>query len=304
MLGVCAQTPKAWDRSVERRPSGWIFMTFAPETSVSEFWRIARVLATYSARAYRDATATDAETNASAIVILDQDGDIIVAFKGSNQWGDFVQDAKCWLTKLSKRSVKRSILLYPRSSSKRPVAAEVHQGFLEDWNALNIAVLSQVNALLAANPTAKIYITGHSLGGGIAILCATEFARLKKPVAGIFTFGQPRVGNHTFKMLYNHLAGNLTPLGYEPRGVSLLKKTFHIVNQNDLVPRLPGWLMGYRHVGTEVFLTPRGGWCVSPSLLRKFIYDALGLWGAFRKWEDVLIRDHFIAAYQERIKGL
>ncbi len=274
-----------------------------PQTNAAEFWQMARAMAVYSARAYGDHTVCAVHTGAQALVCRDADCDIIVAFKGSSTPRDFLEDAEAWRTRW----------IWPHGESEtRPV--EVHHGFLADFEEISVDVVSQVKALLALKPAAQIYITGHSLGGALAIPCALEFARQGLPVAGVFTFGQPRVGNAAFAALYNgalvsrpgaSAAATNTP-GQETGAPTLKSVTFRIVNQNDIVPRLPGWLAGYRHCGQEIFLEPlpAGGWGANPSLAYKLLCDVLGLYAAYRNREDVLFREHFMAAYQERIKYL
>jgi len=179
--------------------------------------------------------------------------------------------------------------------------AEVHHGFMADFEAINVEVVKHVSRLrAAARPNADIYITGHSLGGAVAILCAMDFVRQKLPVAGVFTFGQPRLGNTVFAGLYDEMLIAEAGMYY---GRTLRDITFRIVNQNDIVPRVPAWL-GYRHCGTEIFLEPNGGWSVDPCLGYKMLCDLLGLYGAFRCHQEVLIKNHFIAAYIERIEKL
>ena len=252
-------------------------MPLDPKNSPAAFWQMARAMAVYSARAYTTATATDRMTNASAMIITDKDGDIIVAFKGSSSVRDFLQDADIrW------RNFGYSESTYP---------PKVHRGFFEDFVAIDIAVVSQVRGYLQGRPNAKIFVTGHSLGGAEAIFGAFELARQGLPVAGVFTFGQPRVGNGNFCAMYDRSLGEIT---------------YRVVNQNDIVPRIPAWLGGYRHCGQEIFLepTPVGGWSVNPSLGYKLLCDALGLFAAYRKREDALVREHFIDAYQGRIQNL
>ena len=60
-------------------------------------------------------------------------------------------------------------------------------------------------------------------------------------LAGVYTFGQPRVGDSTFRECYNFSG--------------LMGRTFRVVHADDIVPRVP-WLLGaYRHAGHEVFYT-------------------------------------------------
>ena len=237
-------------------------------------WPLARALANYAADAYTHATVTDAKTNARALISLNDDGDIVVAFKGSSAPRDFLQDAKFMM-----RRPDWSLDAFP---------AMVHAGFLEDFTAIGEAVVEQVRGCLATHPQARLYVTGHSLGGALAILGALEFQRQKLTVAGVYTFGQPRVGNAIFHVIYD---------------LALREVTYRLVNQNDIVPRTPGWLLGYRHCGQEIFLPVGGGWWLNPPLIRKLCSDALGLYGAYCQRDDVLFTEHYLHAYCVEIKG-
>ena len=251
-------------------------------------WNLIRLLAARCELAYRESTISDARTDAQANVTqetINGEPVIIVAFRGSSNAKDFLQDAEFWMVDLN-TNVRLSM------SNSRPMC---HHGFLEDFEAISVAVTTAVKNLLVQTPAAKVYLTGHSLGGALAILGALEFARQKLAVTLVTTFGQPRAGNAAFRELYNQ-AG--------PVAASLGAITFRVVNQNDIVPRLPGWLLNYRHCGQEIFLEPGTGWGVNPSLLYKMVCDALGLWGAYRNAQDVLISQHFIAAYQRRLQLL
>jgi Lipase (class 3) len=231
----------------------------------------AQVMAACSALAYSEATCTDKATNASANVscIINT---IIVAFKGSAEAKDFIQDAKFDLVPL---------VWMPGNTS------EVHAGFLEDFQAITIAVVSQVKGYLQSNPNAKVFVTGHSLGGALAILCAIEFHRQNIPVAAVHTFGQPRVGNLPFCHLYD---------------TALRDVTFRLVNANDIVPRVPGHLMDYADCGHEIFLpVENNSFQVDPDLAQKILSDEMGFCEAIVMGHDVLITDHFIADYQKRI---
>ena len=80
-----------------------------------------------------------------------------------------------------------------------------------------------------------IWITGHSLGGALAELCAAQAMFVSKiPVQGVYTFGQPRVGNKDFADALNAELGS---------GI------FRFVNDRDIVPRVPLFTMGFCHYG-------------------------------------------------------
>lgn len=60
------------------------------------------------------------------------------------------------------------------------------------------------------NPGSKtIWITGHSLGGALAELCAAQALFVSNiPVQGVYTFGQPRVGSKDFADALNAKLGS------------------------------------------------------------------------------------------------
>jgi len=62
-------------------------------------------------------------------------------------------------------------------------------------------------------------------------------------VNGLYTFGQPRVGDVDFATQFN--------LRYKQR-------TFRIVNNNDVVTRVPMRTMGFSHVGTHFYFDHDG----------------------------------------------
>jgi triacylglycerol lipase len=85
----------------------------------------------------------------------------------------------------------------------------------------------------------KIWITGHSLGGALAQVCATQTElRDRIPVHAVYTYGQPRVGDEQFAQTMHEKLGH---------------KIFRLVNDRDIVPRVPFYSLGYRHYGGEFF---------------------------------------------------
>jgi len=236
-------------------------------------WDLVRALGDYAAMAYDRATVVDRYTDAQALICRMGDDSIVVAFRGSKEPQDFIQDGKFWMKDLN----------WSRFDS----VAAVHEGFLQDFMAVEKEVVAEVKELLVQNPAAKIYITGHSLGGAIVILCALEFSRLKLPIAGVYTFGQPRVGNKTFSQIYNDALGNIT---------------FHIVNADDPVPLLPPLLFDYRDEGNEIFLPKKAGWQLNPSIGFEFIHNCLGMFQSWCRRRLAFLPNHFMSAYQKRME--
>ncbi|XP_019418708.1 PREDICTED: uncharacterized protein LOC109329483 [Lupinus angustifolius] len=91
---------------------------------------------------------------------------------------------------------------------------------------------SKLRSLLEEHKNAKFIVTGHSLGGALAISFPTilvmhEEMDIMEKLLGIYTFGQPRIGDRQLgKFMETHLE--------QP-----VPKYFRVVYCNDLVPRLP-----------------------------------------------------------------
>lgn len=114
-----------------------------------------------------------------------------------------------------------------------------HDGFLEAWDAVRGRVLGLLDDARGAGPRAaalgrggggawRLCVTGHSLGGALATLCALEVAASGRAglSVSLVNFGSPRVGNTAFCELYNRLVpdsvrvvngADAVPLGASPR---------------------------------------------------------------------------------------
>lgn len=239
----------------------------------------ARACAQASADAYRQDTLCDTTTDTHCLVV-EEDDHILIAFRGTASIRNWITDAE----------FKRT--LFDRTF---PGPAEIHRGFDIAFKAIFDPLLKALGGIIGVpNVNSKpLVITGHSLGGALAIPSAFALHQNGFPIAQVYTFGQPRVGNGAFKAEYNKVLGD---------------RTYRLVYQEDIVPRvpnLPAWNDFYRHVGSEVFLpslvsSSIDPW-VNPPLWRLLISDAWGLYRAFivSKFAGALdpINDHFMKNY-------
>ena len=123
---------------------------------------------------------------------------------------------------------------------------QVHEGFFDALGAVWGHTFGGKQILpgrLLNRGNRAVWITGHSLGGALAELAAARaIVENGVPVQGVYTFGQPRVGNDAFAKKME------TPLG---------ARIFRFINNLDIVPRVPLYGMGYRHYGSEIFFNSK-----------------------------------------------
>jgi triacylglycerol lipase len=126
----------------------------------------------------------------------------------------------------------------------------VHAGFWQACQAVWPDLESEVQRMgrqFATPP--PLFLTGHSLGGSLAILAAAQLQLAGQAVQGVYTFGCPRIGDRQFAMQYNRRLYNCT---------------YRLVNHRDIVTQLPPAEMGYTHVGQLIYFDAQGVRQISP----------------------------------------
>jgi triacylglycerol lipase len=139
-------------------------------------------------------------------VVAEHGSYLVLAFRGSTTMQD-------WLTDLKFTQAK---------TKKTGLPGRVHRGF---FLALDQGWPQIADLLHRADGNGKsIWITGHSLGGGLAHVAAMRAVDEGIRVAGIYTFASPRVGDGEFVAAFEKVY----------RG-----RSFRVVDANDLVPHVP-----------------------------------------------------------------
>lgn len=182
---------------------------------------------------------------------------IVVAFRGTapfdaNAWRTDFDISWCEFNNVGKTHSGFMKALGLQPNNAWPLELEFVQLQVGDQHPhfAYYTIRQMLKGLLQENENAKFILTGHSLGGALAILFAAvlamhecEYAWLLERLEGIYTFGQPRVGDEKFG---EFMKEKLTKYGV---------KYMRYVYSNDLVPRIPydDKTLLFKHFGPSLY---------------------------------------------------
>jgi triacylglycerol lipase len=219
----------------------------------------------------------------------------VIAFRGT-------KDVKNWMSDLYATPVS-----FPWLFESGPDVGDIHAGFghatRDAWGEITSAmeavlpppgVAADIKGLsTTTQPT--LWLTGHSLGAALAVLTGAAFSMwapaTMRPVNGLYTFGQPRVGLYRFCGNYDNLLNN---------------RTFRFVNKEDLVPRVPfrGW--DYSDIGKMIHFTSSGEPKLESPEWTNFLSRTLQ---SLRDFESIIgnihtdVGDHSMDGYQQLVQS-
>ena len=197
--------------------------------------------------------------------IIWNDTDAVVCFRGTEP--KEMSDVKADLNAIQRKGLHNK--------------GDVHAGFQGEIN----KVWDDLNFTVADIQDRNIYITGHSLGGAMATICAKRLSEELDAVCCLYTFGSPRVGNKKWCK-------------------SLQVPHYRFQNNNDIVCRMPLWIMGYRHHGKNMYINYKGK-IVKYRWWRRMIDNLRGRLRALTKFQLFDgIYDHDITKYAKRVNNV
>ncbi|MDV2503051.1 MAG: lipase family protein [bacterium] len=203
------------------------------------------------------------DKNGTQAFVAAGDTRIVVAFRGTEEIADWLADIDAGFTRYA----------YGR----------IHRGFsralLEIWPDLFKTVMDWH---MDSMEVRELLVTGHSLG---AVLATLAFIGLE--ASRLVTFGSPRVGDSGFARWFNK-----TYRGFATR----------FVNNNDIVPRTPPYLAGYRHVGRLAYITAAGRIKGDATAWFRLKDAAFGFRGDIMLAGVDAIKDHSMTAYASAIQ--
>jgi triacylglycerol lipase len=147
-----------------------------------------------------------------AVYAIRAGSDAILAFRGTQSGGSVLQDLKV--------------------IQRRTPEGRLHAGFADGYADIHSPVVSRLRRFSAK----RVWLTGHSLGGALAVVGANRLEEAGFDVAGVVTFGQPMVAMPDMARV----------LGRRFRG-----RYVAFVNGSDPVPRA---VLPYVHFGRCVRL--------------------------------------------------
>ncbi|KAF7191695.1 putative feruloyl esterase A, partial [Pseudocercospora fuligena] len=163
----------------------------------------------------------------------DGDKELVMAFPGTSSLQDFLTDVSATLVPYVSPGVNCS-------------ACQIHKGVLTSWNNIQPQAKKVLDDAIAAYPSYKFKIVGHSLGGALTKLAYTSFAGQGYKVAAAYSYGEFRTGNPATSDMVDKLSGN-TDQNQGP---------YHrITHADDGVPQVLTTQQGFRHSRTEYWFS-------------------------------------------------
>ena len=203
-------------------------------------------------------------------------------------------------------------------AQKKWPKVRVHPGFWKAFSVVKKDLLDIINA--PENKDLPLYITGHSLGGALAVVAT--YVLDSDRIAACYTFGGPRVGNLQF-------------------GQCMKPPVYRVINASDIVPRVPPGVLidvlttvlravpavpflddiadflerfrGYRHYGdmryldaTESAVNSDNGATIYPKLLVRSNPPQISRWYWLARrwaatWGRAAVSDHSIDIYVSKL---
>jgi hypothetical protein len=190
---------------------------------------------------------------------------IVIAFRGTTSLKD-------WKSDFNTKQVSCEIF----GENKR---IKIHSGFHNQYNELR----NTIHSVIIQYKYLPIHITGHSLGGALACLCAMDLKLNFGCDVSVVTFGSPRVGNKAFVEKYN----------------TVIKNSFRVKNYGDPITHFP-MRTSYYHIHPSICI--KEGTLCKDKNYKKFIKR---LWNFLVRLDlDKIISNHSLDLYQTNVNKM
>lgn len=169
--------------------------------------------------------------------IAKNDDNIVIAFRGS---GVNKRDGSTNV----KGTLKNAIVdLKANFIKDKKFPGKVHKGFAEDYMQVREEIHQLFNEAKKDRKRRTVYITGFSLGAGLAQLCAYDLRKRFRLQAHVYLFACPAAGNHDFARAFE-------------RDINIV---YRIAHEKDPVAQIPhGIFCKYKPVGKLFVFDEKG----------------------------------------------
>lgn len=213
-----------------------------------------------------------ADNNTAQAALIQHKDYLCISCRGTNELADWLDNIKAF--------------------PSEQLFGKFHRGFwqsVEDiWQTIEQRIQTiQQQRLAAQLSKLPVFITGHSLGGAMAVIIAAKFVHADQPFTSVYTFGQPRAMTRETARLFNAECGN---------------RVYRFHNNNDLVTRVPARAMGYSHVGCYLYISQEKIIHREPGFWFRFMDAIDGAVAALREEGIDGIEDHGMAHYLNAVQ--
>lgn len=146
---------------------------------------------------------------------------LLVAFRGTQEIGDFITDLKFGKTRFTVQCSE----------------GKIHRGFNQAYKDVQVRLHELLHRY--SPYIDEMIFTGHSLGGALATIAAYDFKLTNgnKIKCRCITLGSPRVGDRAFTKHFD----------------SIIDESTRVVNNGDPIPQFPTkWSLQYNHVAGKL----------------------------------------------------
>ncbi len=192
---------------------------------------------------------------------------VVVAFRGTE-----TKEIADWMTDVEIAPVNFNYLFQGAND-----IGHVHNGFghavVDVWD----EVIETINQFSTKGQS--LWFTGHSLGAALAVVgvAACLFDdNYRRPVNGLYTYGQPRAGDHNFATTLDGI---------------FRAKTFRVVNNADIVTRVPPRSLGYYTNGSLLYFDKAGVAHNDDGFWNQFLNEVVVGLGVAQNFPSV-VKDH------------
>ncbi|EGZ29962.1 hypothetical protein PHYSODRAFT_349422 [Phytophthora sojae] len=208
-------------------------------------------------------------TDTHAVVAWSQDDHrrLVISFRGTTSKENWRSNLRAdqhvlWIKSRGLRWRRSCLEKVKDVAAKIPLLnmalPRVHRGFWIAYESVRDQLKEVTRLILDENPGVSVYITGHSMGGALAVLAAYDLAVNFSIKVNMYNFGGPRVGNPSFRQHYD----------------SCVPTSYRVVMDGDIVPGWPKFWGLYQHIGTEISLDVAGNLIVDPSFVERHLHHS------------------------------